>query len=58
MKIKVNLDNCDTCGCCISVCPTEALQLNDKYLKVVNEKCISCGNCIIVCPVGALSNAE
>jgi ferredoxin len=51
--IDIDLFLCDKCGTCISVCPVDAILLED-LLKIDSEKCISCGKCIKVCPSGAL----
>lgn len=49
---------CIGCENCLSVCPTNFLELNDqgKIECSTDEKkdCISCGQCILHCPVGAI----
>lgn len=49
---------CIGCENCLSVCPTNFLELNDqeKVTCSTDEKkdCISCGQCILHCPVGAI----
>jgi Fe-S-cluster-containing hydrogenase component 2 len=55
MMIDVNLKLCDECATCISVCPVDAIIL-ENHIKVDEGKCISCGNCISVCPMGALTS--
>lgn len=49
---------CIGCENCLSVCPTNFLELNnqDKVACSTDEKkdCISCGQCILHCPVGAI----
>jgi len=51
--IAVDTDKCDKCGTCISVCPGNALVIEDR-LTVSPEKCASCGMCVRVCPFGAI----
>jgi ferredoxin len=53
----VDTDKCDECGTCISVCPGNAL-LIDNRLNVSEEKCTSCGMCVKVCPAGAINQSQ
>ncbi len=52
--ILVNRDRCGICGCCVAVCPPNAITLHDAYLAVNNETCTECLKCIPVCPTHAL----
>ncbi len=54
MAIKIDEEKCTGCGACASVCPTEAINVNEKA-KVDEEKCIECSVCIDECPVGAIT---
>jgi ferredoxin len=55
MKSKINKSKCIGCGACTSVCPVEALFLNESGKSSVDlKKCIGCGACTSVCPVGAI----
>ena len=54
MPAKVDKDICMRCGGCTSVCPVQALQLEETFLRVDEIKCIECGNCEQICPVGAI----
>jgi len=51
-----NKDKCTHCGACISVCPTNALSVNQETRKVefLSDKCIACLLCIPACPVKAI----
>ncbi len=56
MPITINLDTCIGCGACTSVCPVEALSLNDEGKAIVDEAmCIDCGACVGTCPVESIS---
>lgn len=46
---------CVGCGVCVSVCPFEAIEINDLGVAEVNgEKCLGCGKCTRECPRGVL----
>jgi len=51
--ILIDHERCTYCGGCVSVCPVEALTLNETNLAV-DPVCIDCGDCASACPVGAL----
>jgi formate hydrogenlyase subunit 6/NADH:ubiquinone oxidoreductase subunit I len=49
---------CTGCGDCVSVCPAEALALQDGHALILNpEDCWYCGECEEMCPVGAISRS-
>ena len=50
---EVNTAICNTCGICLSVCPTEAIA-ND-CATIDSSKCIKCCACVKSCPEGARS---
>lgn len=54
--IKWFEDRCVHCTACISICPSGALGVNRKSMKVSfdSEKCILCGLCIPACPFGVV----
>jgi ferredoxin len=52
--IMVNRDRCGICGCCVPVCPPDAIVLHDAYLEIDHETCTECMKCIPVCPTRAL----
>jgi ferredoxin len=51
--ISVDWTRCCACGGCVSLCPEDALRLEETRL-VVNQACTACGLCLPACPVGAL----
>jgi len=55
--ISVDSQQCAYCGCCVSVCPVGALDLQETRLAV-SEECTDCGLCVPACPMGALFWAE
>ncbi|MFH1773771.1 MAG: 4Fe-4S binding protein [Methanobacteriota archaeon] len=55
MSVKVNAMLCMSCGGCVGVCPSLALELeNGSNLILTDENCTSCGICERFCPVGAV----
>lgn len=56
MRIEINANLCDRCGCCVAICPHLAIE-NREYIVVINQdKCINCKICLKSCPVGAIVN--
>jgi ferredoxin len=54
--IRRNDSRCTHCGVCISVCPTGALVIDKKTMKVNFDaaQCIACEYCVPACPVKAM----
>jgi len=54
MISTVSQTMCTGCGVCVTVCPYQAIQLNENNKAVVNEAlCKGCGNCASSCRSGA-----
>lgn len=55
-KLKYNEALCKGCGACVSVCPIQRLELQDKRILAGKNglACIHCTQCVYVCPTGAL----
>ncbi len=51
-----NEEMCTHCGACITLCPTDAFQVDPVTRRVsfLNDKCIVCGICIKACPPRAM----
>ena len=50
-RVLVDKDKCIDCGACTSLCPTEALHLDENYqLEYFEDKCIGCNLCLDSCP--------
>lgn len=49
-------DSCITCGICEKVCPTDAIEMDDKNGKPIwnAEHCVNCNLCVDVCYRNAL----
>ncbi|MCV3728680.1 MULTISPECIES: 4Fe-4S binding protein [Ureaplasma] len=46
----IERENCIGCQACATVCPVDAIELDQDNIAWANEKCISCGACANVCP--------
>ena len=51
-----NEERCTHCGACITICPTDAFELDPstRLTRFDNEKCVACGLCIKACPPRAM----
>ncbi|MBU0758931.1 MAG: DUF362 domain-containing protein [Candidatus Omnitrophica bacterium] len=48
LKPHVIIDKCTSCGCCVKICPAEAIALAEKAC-IDQSKCIGCGECLCAC---------
>jgi len=50
-RVIIDIEKCIDCGGCVSLCPTDALHMDDRELLEYSlEKCIGCLLCIDSCP--------
>lgn len=51
-----NEERCTHCGACVTLCPTNAFEVEEetKKVKFYSEKCIACAICIKGCPPRAM----
>ncbi len=51
-----NEERCTHCGACITICPTDAFELDPQTRRVnfKDAKCVACGQCIKACPPRAM----
>lgn len=46
---------CVACGCCVKVCPLQAISVyKGLYADVNREKCVGCGRCASECPASVI----
>lgn len=58
-KASVNREYCVACGCCIKVCPHQAISVNKGIYATVDKKlCIGCGLCAVECPASVIEIGE
>jgi MinD superfamily P-loop ATPase len=52
----IDLNKCDGCGLCVSVCHCNALVLVRNVITITETaECDWCTDCEVVCPTGAIS---
>lgn len=51
---NVMIEKCAGCGQCITVCPAQCIEVNDRKATIDNQKCIGCCDCIARCGVHAI----
>ena len=51
--LKVDESKCYGCTHCITMCPADAIRINNGKAKIRREWCVHCGECMIACPVDA-----
>lgn len=54
-ELAVTYGNCNGCGECLDVCPTQALSLNNGTIQIERQKCTACGKCVHGCKYGVFS---
>lgn len=55
-KAVVSIRECVACGCCIKVCPRNAISVpRGIYAKINEELCVGCGKCAKECPASIIS---
>lgn len=54
-KAKISTDQCVACGCCIKVCPRDAITVPRGIFAEVDENlCVGCGKCVKECPASVI----
>jgi len=50
-QIKINAENCNSCGDCVKICPQKVLINTGEGIKTQNEiECNLCQDCVDACP--------
>jgi electron transfer flavoprotein alpha subunit/NAD-dependent dihydropyrimidine dehydrogenase PreA subunit len=55
MAIRIDLDKCNSCGKCTRSCPYQAIVLEEKEPKWIEDRCTLCGACLESCKFEALT---
>jgi hypothetical protein len=53
LKPHVIEKKCVSCGCCVDICPVNAITLPDKA-RIEQSKCVGCGECLCACKFDAI----
>ena len=54
LKPHVIEKKCTVCGCCINICPPEAISFKKEKALIDQAKCIGCGECLSACKFDAV----
>lgn len=55
-KAIISIQECVACGCCMKVCPRNAITVPQGIHAVVDkELCVGCGKCAKECPASIIS---
>lgn len=55
-KAAVNIHECVACGCCMKVCPKQAIRIPNGVFAVVDrDLCVGCGKCAKECPASVIT---
>ena len=55
-KAVVSIQECVACGCCIKVCPRNAISIPQGiHAKIHAALCVGCGKCAKECPASIIS---
>jgi ferredoxin len=50
LMIYIRPGKCDFCGCCVGVCPEDAIELMESSIAIIEERCTNCRKCVWACP--------
>ena len=50
LMIYIRPGKCDYCGCCVGVCPEDAIELQESRIGIIEERCTNCSKCVWACP--------
>ena len=54
LLIEILPNKCDFCGCCVGICPEDAIELKEASIKIIEELCTNCAKCVWSCPIEVL----
>jgi uncharacterized protein len=54
VKPHVINDKCTACGCCIKICPVDAIVLKNDKASIDQKICVGCGECLCACKFFAI----
>ncbi len=55
-KAVVSIQQCVACGCCMKVCPRNAIKIpKGIHAEINKELCVGCGICAKECPASIIT---
>lgn len=58
-KAVVSQRDCVACGCCVKVCPLQAIEIRQGITAEVRfAACVGCGKCARECPASVITIEE
>ena len=58
-KAVVDQAACVACGCCVKVCPMQAIEIVRGIMaQVASDRCVGCGKCAKECPASVITVQE
>lgn len=58
-KALVATEDCVACGCCVKVCPKQAIEIWKGIAAKINlDTCVGCGKCAKECPASVIKIQE
>ena len=58
-KAVVHQSACVACGCCVKVCPMQAIEIVRGIMaQVASDRCVGCGKCAKECPASVITVQE
>ena len=55
-KALVDQGRCVACGCCMKVCPKNAITIpKGIHAEIDKERCVGCGKCAKECPASIIT---
>ena len=58
-RAVVDQETCVACGCCVKVCPLQAIEIvRGVMAQVRQDKCVGCGKCARECPASVIKIRE
>jgi NADH:ubiquinone oxidoreductase subunit F (NADH-binding) len=52
---SINMGKCKSCGVCFKACPHNAISVQEKVYRIMNEKCQKCGICKEACKFSSIT---
>jgi len=52
---KIDISLCTGCETCVSICPSNAIVMENGKARILEAACRNCRKCVRVCPVGAIT---